>query len=84
MTLTNTKCRKMAKGDCLFISNGIDINKQFVDLMLKNELPPFIEKKDSFITVVNVKISFAELENGKKIWIRNDTEVNYSAYTLKV
>ena len=84
MTLTDSKRRKMANGDSLFISNGIDINGEFVELMSKNELPTLLAKKDTFITVVNAKISFAEVENMKKIWIRNDTEVNYSAYTLNV
>jgi len=74
----------MANGDCVFISNGIDMNAEFVELMSKNELPTLLAKKESFITLVNAKISFAELENVKKIWIRNDPEVNYSAYTLKV
>jgi len=74
----------MANGDCLFISNGIHMNGNFLELMSKNELPTSLAKKNSFITVVNVKISLAELENMKKIWIRNDTEVNYSAYILKV
>ena len=70
----------MANGDCLFISNGNHMNGEFDELMSKNELPTSLAKKDSFITVVNAKISFAELENVKKISIRNDTEVNYSAY----
>ena len=84
MTLTNTKCRKMANGYCLFISNGTDINGEFIDLMSKNELPTLLAKKNTFITVVNAKISFAELDNVKKIWSRSYSEVKYSAYTRKV
>ena len=66
MTLTDAKCRKMASGDSLFIGNGIYMNGDFVELMLKNELPTLLAKKDSFISIVNAKISFAELENVKK------------------
>jgi len=52
--------------------------------MPKNELPTLLAKKDTFITVVNAKIAFAELDNVKKICSRNYSEVKYSAYTLKV
>jgi len=45
MTLTDTKCRKMANGDCLFISNGIHMNGEFVELMSKNQLPRSLAKK---------------------------------------